>query len=95
MLARLRRKAARLRATSRLVVATTVVTATGLAVGVALVGCPAFDEQIWCGLEWSAQISGAKAYDVLGQSEFIQASKTNHSECMSVADHEVLDLADP
>jgi hypothetical protein len=80
-------------------------TATKLAlVGLAgvlgiVMGCPLtlppIPRQCWCGEEWRAQISGATAYSVAGNTSTIPASDTSHTRCMTMLEHIALDAANP
>jgi hypothetical protein len=51
--------------------------------------------ECWCGEQWSAQISGATAFDDQGFQVEIQTSATTHTRCVSMLEHLALDAADP
>jgi hypothetical protein len=51
--------------------------------------------QCWCGEQWRSQISGARAYGGLGDFQYIPASATSYSRCVSMLEHVALDAADP
>jgi hypothetical protein len=64
-----------------------------------VIGCPFHlqeaPRQCWCGEEWRAQISGARAYDLSDDSLAIPASDTSHTRCVTMLEHLALDAADP
>lgn len=50
--------------------------------------------QCWCGESWQSQVSGARAYDTLGNFTPIAQSDTNYSLCVSQSQHVALNEGD-
>lgn len=52
------------------------------------------EQQCWCGEQWRVQVSGAYAYDLIGQEWAIPATATTYTTCVSMSEHLALDGAD-
>lgn len=67
-----------------------------LACGLLSIGCPLKlpTVDVWCGWEWRSQVSGAQAYNNLGQKKPILTSSTTHSACFTMQEDYYLDEAD-
>lgn len=49
----------------------------------------------WCGEEWQGQVSGAVAFDTIGDFTPIPQTSTTYARCVSQAENVMLDQGDP